>query len=440
LVLDNGKPFILEPFQATILGDFFAGIPQTVIVIPKGNGKTTLLAGLALYHLLTTLDAEVVIAAASRDQAAILLEQARGLVIRSGIASELYVHQREIRRRDGRGRVRVIASNVDKIDGLIFTLGLIDELHRHTKSELYGIFRDGIVKRGGQLVTISTAGSSEKSPLGQMRLAAHNHSSFQRTGVYCHARLDSLAWHEYSLADTDDLRNLDLVWQANPRKALTIAELRRRRDDVSMTPIQWARFACNVWTGGESPWLDPPAWDMRRAELGNVADGDRVFVAIRIGAGIGIGIVAPRGDERVAVRLEYLPPPPSGRRALRDAEFALRRICERYDVQLIAYDNGQFRRSAEMLEEVGLPMDERAQRPQRLVQATSTLWRLISAGLLQHDGDPELRAQVLAGQTKETTAGWQLDPNEQTVGLIAIAMATHEATQVPDDPPRWVVL
>jgi phage terminase large subunit-like protein len=136
LVLDNGKPFVLEPFQARILGDYFRGIPQTVIVIPKGNGKTTLLAGLALYHLLNTLDAEVIICAASRDQASILLDQARGLVIRSDIAEKLYVHQREIRRRDNRGRIRVLASDVDKIDGLIFTLGLIDELHRHNKSEL----------------------------------------------------------------------------------------------------------------------------------------------------------------------------------------------------------------------------------------------------------------------------------------------------------------
>ncbi len=33
---------------------------------------------------------------------------------------------------------------MDKTDGLIFTLGLIDELHRHRNSDLYGIFRDGL--------------------------------------------------------------------------------------------------------------------------------------------------------------------------------------------------------------------------------------------------------------------------------------------------------
>jgi phage terminase large subunit-like protein len=440
LVLDTGDRFVLEPFQSKILADFFAGVPQTIIVIPKGNGKTTLLAALALFHLMTTTDAEVIICAASRDQASILLDQARGLVIRSPVGEQVWAHQREIRRRDGRGRIRVLASDVDKIDGLIFTLGLIDELHRHTRSELYGIFRDGLDKRAGQMVTISTAGSSANSPLGQMRLAAHSMKTFRRTGVYNHARSEALAWHEYALEDTDDLRNLKLIKQANPASWLTPGRLKRRRDDPSMTPAQWARFACNVWTEGETPWIDPVTWDQRMAQLGNLSEGDRVYVAIRAAAGVGIGIVAPRTDERVAVRAELIPPPPGGRVGLRDAEFALRRICERYDVVEIGYDNDHFGRSADLLLEAGLPMVEVAQRPQRLAQGTATLWRLISAGLLQHDGDPELRAQVLAGQTKETTTGWYLVPTPQTAGLIALAMACHMATEVEAEPPAFVAL
>ena len=67
LVLDNRQPMQLEPFQRVALGDYFAGIRETLILLPKKNGKTSLLAALALYHLLTTRDAECVIAAASRE-------------------------------------------------------------------------------------------------------------------------------------------------------------------------------------------------------------------------------------------------------------------------------------------------------------------------------------------------------------------------------------
>jgi phage terminase large subunit-like protein len=70
-----------------MLADYFGGTTETLILIPKKNGKTTLMAALALYHLVVTEDAECVIAAASRDQAQIMLRQARGFIRRSGPAA-----------------------------------------------------------------------------------------------------------------------------------------------------------------------------------------------------------------------------------------------------------------------------------------------------------------------------------------------------------------
>ncbi len=87
LKLENSRPLVLFPEQKLMLADYFGGARETVILIPKKNGKTTLLAGLALYHLLTTHDAMCVIGASSRDQASILYEQATGLVERSGLLS-----------------------------------------------------------------------------------------------------------------------------------------------------------------------------------------------------------------------------------------------------------------------------------------------------------------------------------------------------------------
>ena len=83
LVLDNGERMLLEPFQREIVADYFAGATETLMLISKKNGKTTLLAALALFHLLTTQDAECVVAAASRDQATILYDQAVGFVRRT---------------------------------------------------------------------------------------------------------------------------------------------------------------------------------------------------------------------------------------------------------------------------------------------------------------------------------------------------------------------
>ena len=50
------------------------------------------------------------------------------------------------------GRIRVLAADVDTADGVIPTLALVDELHRHASAGLYGVFRDGLGPRDGQMV------------------------------------------------------------------------------------------------------------------------------------------------------------------------------------------------------------------------------------------------------------------------------------------------
>ena len=71
LVLDNGRKMALYPEQKLMLGDHFDGVRETLILVSKKGGKTHLCAALCLYHLLVTRDAEVVVAASSRDQATI---------------------------------------------------------------------------------------------------------------------------------------------------------------------------------------------------------------------------------------------------------------------------------------------------------------------------------------------------------------------------------
>jgi phage terminase large subunit-like protein len=155
---------------------------------------------------------------------------------------------------------------------------------------------------------------------------------------------------------------------------------------------------------------------------------------------MGIGIAALKSDGAVAVRAEILAPPSGGRVPLEVVERTLHQLCTRYVVREIAYDPEQFMRSAELLTERGLPMIEIPQRPLRLAQATATMWRLVSAGLLRHDGSPELRSQVMLGRTKETVQGWYLVPTAQTAALIAVAIAVHQATQVPPELPMVYAL
>src|SRR5690606_21859421 len=88
-VLDNGQRFVLEPFQEAFLADVFSGIPECWLIVPEGNGKTTLIALLALYHAEFRPDASVPVAASSREQAEILYRQGEGFVRRTARLREL---------------------------------------------------------------------------------------------------------------------------------------------------------------------------------------------------------------------------------------------------------------------------------------------------------------------------------------------------------------
>jgi phage terminase large subunit-like protein len=239
--------------------------------------------------------------------------------------------------------------------------------------------------------------------------------------------------HEWCLSVSDDVDDLKLVAKANPAPWHTIEALRRRHDSPSTTPWQWRRFACGIWTEGEEPWIRPEAWDAL-AEPGLELDDDEpVWIGVDVGVkydSTGIVTVAARGDGQVAVKARILTPAAGGL-PLEVIETAVREACEGRNVQAVLFDPWRFQRSAELLAADGLPMVEFPQSPERMANASENLYRLIEGGLLAHDGDPLLRAHVVAGVTKETERGWRLvkDPrlSRPIDALIALAMAAMPA-------------
>lgn len=277
LTLEDGSPLDLHDYQRKMLGDLFDGCRETLVLVSKKNGKSTLLGALALYHLCTTPDAECVIAAASRDQAQIMLRQAQGFIRRSAWLQErLQVKQREILYKADAGRIRVMASDVDTADGVIPTLALVDELHRHKSSDLYGVFRDGLGPRDGRMVTISTAGDDEDSPLGRLRANAHAIKNTVVDGGYRYARSEGFALHEWALDPDQDRDDMQLVKSVNPAPWQTIESLAERRFSPSMTDWQWARFACGVWGLGAAPAFDVDRWRALKHESLTVIEPGRL--------------------------------------------------------------------------------------------------------------------------------------------------------------------
>jgi phage terminase large subunit-like protein len=410
------------------------GIRETLVIIPKGNAKTTLLSGIALYHLLFVPDASVPIGAASREQAGILFRQASGFIRRNPqLAQYLKVQDgyRRILNTVKGGVLQVYASDADTGDGVIPTLALIDELHRHKNDGLYGVWRDGLGKRGGQIVTISTAGDDEESPLGQMRAAALQLPGVRRRGAHTVARSSDFVMHEWALAKGDDVDDLKLVKTANPLAAVTIEELRKRHDSPSMTPWQWARFACGVWMNGEESWIDPADWDACRGTV-ELEAGQDAFVGVDVGHKKDSTALAIVGwvDDKLHVRVKIMTPTDGQPNAAADARREIGELNDAYRLVEVPYDPWHFSESAEMLADRGVPMVEFPQTDGRMAPASEALYELIRAGRLVHDGDPELRRQVLAAVPARTERGVKISKRKSKRRIdaaVALAMAAHRA-------------
>jgi phage terminase large subunit-like protein len=281
LTLSQGGPLLLEPFQKKILADYFDGVIETLVLLSKKNGKTTLMAAIALYHLLFEPDADCVIGASTREQASIMYEQAVGFVRRSERLSRLFTPKggyRAIHSNTDAGRVRVLAADVDHADGVIPTLALVDELGRHKKPDLYGVFRDGLGARNGQMFGISAAGEHEGTPLGVIRREARRLPTVTE-GRYSYSRdpTGTFALHEWALHEDDDLHDLELVKSVNPLANNTLEKLRQRHDSPSMLSWQWARFACGIWLAADLWWISPSDWTACEVDRG-LAEGDRITI------------------------------------------------------------------------------------------------------------------------------------------------------------------
>lgn len=262
MVLDNGARWELEAFQLDVAAEIFAGTAEVWLDVPEGNGKTTLLAGFALHHADHTPAASVPMAASSRDQTGVLLGQAGGFVDRTpGLADRFKVlpGHRRINALRTNGRIQVYAADDRTGDGIIPTLALLEELHRHPSLQLYRTWRGKLDKRGGQLVAISTAGE----PAGEYenaKAAALKVADVSRDGARTVARTPHFVMHQYALKLGDDLHDLEIVKQANPFTGVTAESLKRKHDSPTMLESHWARFVCGVPTRGDRSAISPEEW------------------------------------------------------------------------------------------------------------------------------------------------------------------------------------
>jgi phage terminase large subunit-like protein len=172
-----GKPVKLAQFQKQFIrGAFADGISIGVLSIGRGNGKTTLSAGLALGALLGEWDdqpkREIVIGAKTRQQGAIAFsfvqsfaeglsdDVRRALTFRKSPRFEI-----EYEGPNGPHVLRVLASEAKNVLGLAPVFALLDERsawNEERGADFERAILSGLGKRGGRALIISTSAPDDK--------------------------------------------------------------------------------------------------------------------------------------------------------------------------------------------------------------------------------------------------------------------------------------
>lgn len=438
----------LEPFQELCLLPYFAGVTESLLLMPKGQGKTTLLAAIAVWHMLTWDGApEGYIGASTKPQAQKMYFEAARMAKRVNLyISPGYLELRRVKDLTA-GFFRVLAS--DKLgsgglEGIGPTLALPDELHAHVNDALYRAMHGALHKQNGQLLGISTAGSNPESMLAKMRARALDFRHVSNKDSLTIAASKDFVMLEWACDPKADLNDIDIVKQANPARFVTKAKLKRLKSSPSMTESAWARYHCNVWRDTDHSWLRPGAWG-RCAKTRIVwPDVDEpMWAAVNLkprGAqGAAITYLWENGTKLVTATEIFDPPSDRGAVGHGQLKDALREAAETWQLVAVAYDEHQFHASALELEDEGLSMRPIKMTPNVWAPITTDLLEAINTKAIEHAPDPAFASHVNAGELRDTSAGQILHGMvpQRVEALIALGMVSWAHHRYDVDTSDW---
>jgi phage terminase large subunit-like protein len=414
---------IIAPLFGTLDRNGFRTYREALIGIARGNGKSPLAAGIALYGLYADNEpgAEVFSLAASKAQARIVFGAARQMVLSSPLLSaSSKVYKDAIEVLETGSVYRVISSNSDLAHGYNPHIVVVDELHVHKKPDLYEAMQSALHKRRQPLlVSITTAGFDRKTIAWQL---------YQRGILGTDPRF-FFKW--YSTPDDANLNDTRGWRLANPGSWITIAALRDQRRRMP-EPV-FRRLHLNQWTATSGTWLRMDLWD-RCSGRPRIPKGAPVVIAVD---------AAPKRDTTAVIvdhrtadghhhvlKWIFEVDPEIGYLDFDAVEDLLRELAQVYDVRRMLFDKYAMVRSMLTLAGEGLPVEEFPQTDSYMVPASQGLFDLITEQKLHHGGDPDMREQASVAVARETARGWRLHKLMSTGhidSIVALAMAAHVA-------------
>ncbi|MGP9804485.1 terminase large subunit [Paracoccus sp. NSM] len=470
----SGKAFQLDPWQERIVRRIYGPrhedgsriVKTAVILVPRGNRKTSLAAALEALHTVgpeRQPGGEVISAAADRKQARIAYAELLGLLTaHPGIAPH-------VRPKDYRNRItfpkigsfcEAISADAGTQHGRTPCFVLADELHAWKKRDLWDVLRSGLPKtRGSLLVVATTAGRGQENIAWDIvedarRVARGEVDDPSILPVLFEAKADAdwtdeTLWHlvnpglRHGYPDLEGLRQLAREGQRRPgdREAFRQLHLNVWLDHAT-TPF----VEMQVYDEGAAP-VDLDALEASGAEcwlavdLSSNSDLTVIVACWRDGSDgfqVWPWFFCPEDNLRDREERSQVPytiwaqddlitATPGNVVDFRAVEDQVRELCARFNVAEIAFDPHLARNMLNNLAEDGFPAVEMRQGWATMAPAVKELERAILGRRFRHGGHPVLRWNFSNIECRTDPAGnvtfHKGKSRDKIDGAVAAAMA-----------------
>ncbi|WP_020187100.1 terminase TerL endonuclease subunit [Methylopila sp. 73B] len=478
-----GRAFALDPWQERIVRRVYGPrhedgsrvVKTVVLLLPRGNRKTSIAAALALLHAIgpeRVPGGEVISAAADRKQARLAFTEACG-IIRShdstSRATRIVDSRNRLTHKRDASFLESISADAGTQHGRTPVFVLADELHAWPKRDLWDVLRSGLPKAPGSLLVVATtAGRGHEN-------VAHDIVDYARK--VARGDIDDPATLPilFEASADDDWRD-EAVWRAvNPGLSCSppypdiegLRQLAREAENRPGDREAFRQLHLNVWLDhsaapfvemaiydrGATPITDADLdqWARDRApcwlgvDLSTNQDLTAVVAAFRDGPD-GYAVVpfffCPRDSLRARAEQDRVPyvdwaregfieATPGNAVDYRRVEARIRELCDRFNVREIAFDPWRAGRMMTDLAEDGLPAVEMRQGAVSMVPAVKELERAVIAGRFRHGAHPVLRWNFANIAVKADHTGSILFDKEKSReridGAQAAAMAVGRA-------------
>lgn len=482
-----GEPFRLRPWQEReIIRPLFKIDRRTgkrekrmcLLMMPRKNGKTELIAALAIDGLLFDgeIGAEVYSAAADKEQAALAFNVAAQMIRNDPELSarcDIIDSQKRIVVPSTGSFYRAISAEAYSKHGFNASRVLYDELHAAPNRELWDVLTSSTGARAQPLtVAISTAGYDRHSILYE---------------IYSHAKkvkdnptLDPTFLPVIYEADQDADWTDEKVWRAaNPALGdfRSLDEMRTafaRAREIPAQESTFRRLYLNQWTEQASRWIAMDKWDACETPIDRARlRGRRCFVGLDLSSTSDLTAavaIFPDGDAFDVLPHFFVPAERIAQRANRDrvpydlwareglitatpgatvdydyVRKHLQQWDDEFNVRVVAYDPWNATDLVRRLEkDDGFTCVKIRQGFATLSAPSKSLESSILARRLRHDGNAVLRWNI-SNMAAESDAAGNIKPSkelstERIDGGYALIMAIDAMERTGDTTPTYQIL